>query len=124
VTNAESTQKVTLSSRGGATPYRAITLAATGLIVKATAGTLFSIASHNLNAAVRYLKLYDKATAATETDTPKFTIPLPTGQLQPITFPAGVSFVNGIGIRCVTELADNGTTGATASETIVNLTYK
>ena len=122
--NSESTQKITLSGRGGATPYRAITLAATGLIVKATAGTLFSIAAHNLNAAVRYLKIYDKATAATEADTPKFTIPLPTGALQPITFPAGVAFANGIGIRCVTELADNGATGASASETIVNLTYK
>ena len=123
--NAETTYKMTLASaRGGATPYRAITVGVTGLIVKATPGTLFSIAAHNLNAAVRYLKFYDKATAATEADTPKFTIPLPVGSMPPITFPAGVAFVNGIGIRATTGLADNDTGAPTASETIVNLSYK
>jgi len=125
MTNAESTQKITIASaRGGASNYRSINLLATGLVVKATPGNLYSINAHNLNAAVRYLKVYDKATAATEADTPKFTIALPPGALPPVTFPAGAFFANGICIRATTELADNGTTAPTASETIVNLTYK
>ena len=123
--NAETAQKVTLaSSRGGALPYRSINLLATGLIVKSTPGNLYSINAHNLNATVRYLKIYDKATAATQADTPVMTIPLPAGAMPTITFPAGLSFAAGIGIRATTELADSGTTAPTASETIVNLTYK
>lgn len=122
--NGESVQSIAFASRGGALPYRSLSVQATGLVVKSSPGTLFSINAHNLNAAVRYLKFYDKATAATEADTPKFTFALPIGALAPITFPAGVKFENGIGIRSVTELADAGTTGATANETIVNLTYK
>ena len=123
--NTESTQKITIASaRGGALPYRSINLLATGLVVKATPGNLYSIAAHNLNATVRYLKIYDKATAATQADTPVMTIPLPSGSMPPVLFPAGLSFAAGICIRATTELADNGTTAPTASETIVNLTYK
>ena len=107
---------------GGALPYSVTSVTATGIVVSSTPNKIFSIHWHNLNAGVRYLKVYDKATAATEADTPKFRFPMASGAGQPITFPKGAMFLNGISIRAVTELADNGTTGATASETIVNMT--
>ena len=109
------------SEVGGALPYSVTSVTATGIVVSAVPQKIFSIHAHNLNAAIRYLKVYDKATAATEEDTPKLRIPMPTGSGPPLTFPKGVMFLNGISIRAVTELADNGTTGATASETIVNM---
>lgn len=123
---SESNQKVSISasSKYGASAYRSINLLATGLVVKASAATLYSIDAHNLNAAVRYLKVYNKTTAASEADTPVFTIPLPSGALPPMQFPAGVEFSAGISIRATTELADNGTTAPTASQTIVNISYK
>ncbi len=109
---------------GGAKAYRSINLLATGLVVKASKANLYSVSAHNINAAVRYLKIYDKATAATASDTPALTIPMPaTGQIN-LTFPLGISFLNGISIRATTELADNGTTAPSASETIVNLSYQ
>lgn len=115
---------LTASTSGGAKPWRTISLLATAEMVKASAGHLYSIQAHNLNAAVRYLKIYDKATAATGADTPKFTIALPTGALPPIVFPLGAEFLLGISVRGSVELADNGATSPTASETIVNLTYR
>ena len=121
----ESTQKVAIA--GGVSAYRTINLLATGLVVKASPGNLYSINANNLNAAVRYLKIYNKATAATEADTPVFTIAITgstVGVGTQLNFPAGVFFSAGISIRATTELADNGTTAPTASQTIVNLTYK
>ena len=110
------------SEVGGALPYSVTSVTATGIVVSSTPNKIFSIHAHNLNAAIRYLKVYDKATAADETDVPKLRIPMPTGSGPSLTFPKGVTFFNGISMRAVTELADNGTTGATASQTIVNMT--
>lgn len=108
---------------GGARPYRSLSVLATGLIVKASKGTLYSIDAININATVRYLKIYDKATAATEADTPKMTVQLLQGS-RFLSFPMGLRFDNGICIRATTELADAGTTAPSANETIVNLSYQ
>lgn len=123
MTNAETSQKVHNANQR-TVPYRSIDLGVTGLVVKATPGNLYSVNAHNLNATVRYLKIYDKATAATQADTPKLTIPLPAGSLPPMYFSNGMYFANGISIRATTGLADNDTGAPTASETIVNLSYK
>jgi hypothetical protein len=109
--------------KGGASSYRSIDLGVTGLIAKATPGKLISIHAHNVNAATRFLKIYNKATAPTEADTPKLTIPLPTGNSTFFLGDSGVDFTAGISVRATTGLADNDTGAPTASQTIVNLTY-
>jgi hypothetical protein len=113
-------------------PVRAFTRVSTAdtnaAVIKASGGRVHVIIASNVNAAVRYLKLYDKATAPTVgTDTPAWTIPLPgaaTGTGIPVTIPAGgLDFVNGIAMALTTEATVAGTTGVSASETVVNIGY-
>jgi hypothetical protein len=99
---------------------------ANATLVKAGATFLHSIDFTNINAAVRYLKLYNKATAPAETDTPKLRIALPggaTGGNRSIAFPKPVKFTLGLGFRLVTGIADNDNTAVAANEQIVNLSY-
>ena len=120
---AQKTYNVAVN-KGGASIYRSLSVIATGAVIKATPGQIYSIHAINVNAAVRYLKIYNKATAPTEADTPLLTIHLPAADSRELLFPIGIEFLAGISIRATTELADNGTTAPTASETIVNITYK
>ncbi len=99
-------------------------------VVKAGPARLHGIQAFNINAAAAYLKLYDKASAPDENDTPKKVILIPgatTGGVANITFHPyddGASFLTGLAYRVVTVIADNGTTAPTASQVIVNLDYK
>lgn len=106
--------------------HRSLSVTATGIVIKASPGTIYEFHVSNINAiTIRYLKIYNKATAPTETDTPIRTIALPTGGV-PVLFnysDHGLEFTAGISIRCVNEQADSGTTGATANEVIFHCTY-
>lgn len=100
------------------------------VVVKASKGVLHGLQCFNKNATTpAYLKIYDKATAPAETDTPKIRIAIPAlassliGQTS-MSWPRGVVFETGIAIRIVTDIADNGTTAIAASEVIVNLQYQ
>lgn len=112
------------TTTGGATPYRLISAATTNAtVVKASAGQVYSLSLQNINAAIRYLKLYNKATTPDETDVPVATISIPATGLRDISWPTGLAFSAGIAFRLVTELADNGTTAVAAAEQIVNMGY-
>lgn len=96
-------------------------------VIKAKAGRVHAIYAHNLNAAVRYLKLYDKATTPAETDTPVVVLPIP-GNAAGAGFVLDLSdieipFDNGIGMRLTTGLADNNTGAVAANEQVINLFY-
>ncbi len=74
----------------------------------------------NLNAAVRYLKVYDKADASAA-DTPKLRFALPpNGTPFTLELGAGIKFPTACSFRVVTEQADGGTTSPGANETVVN----
>lgn len=110
----------------GATQYSAILAAAANqdsTVVKASAGNVYSITVHNENAAVRYLKLYDKATGPTSADTPIRRIPLRPDTLYHFTFDTPIKFTAGISFRVTTGLADSDTGAATTQETVVNIDY-
>lgn len=94
-------------------------------IVKATEGRLYKIRGLNAAAAVRYIKLYDKATAPAETDTPKLTLAIAASGVFDIDFGLiGVSFENGIGYRLTTGAADNDTGALTAADILgLNVLY-
>lgn len=118
------------STSGGATAFKRVSTADTNAaVIKGSAGQLCLASASNVNAAVRYLKLYNKATAPTVgTDVPVFTIAIPgatTGGLSPTFQPAVcVEFATGISMALTTEATDAGSTGVAASEIVVNVGYK
>ena len=112
----------------GTTPYKLISLATTNAsVVKSSGGNLYSIVAIGLTSTVRYLKLYNKATAPNVgTDIPVMTIPIPAntqGAGIAIPFTIGVNFPLGISLAITGTAADNGTTAIGAGDVIINLTY-
>ncbi len=112
------------TTSGGSSIYRNIDLGSTGQVVKASAGQLYGYYIYNNATSVRYLKIYDKATAATNSDTPVMTYPIPAGSAANVAFPNGVAFASGISVRAVTGVADNDTGAPTTNDVVVNLNYK
>jgi hypothetical protein len=97
------------------------------LVVKSSPGSLNSIIAIGLSSTVRYLKLYNKATAPiVGTDIPLMTIPVPAntqGAGISIPFSIGVNFENGISIAITSGSSDDNTTAVAAGDVIINLTY-
>lgn len=84
---------------------------------------LRTIVGQNAKATGVYLKLYDKATAPTQADTPEMTFYLPpsTG----FTFDLDHAFENGLGYRLTTDNADAGTTALAAGDVLgLNIAYR
>lgn len=111
------------------TKYRNLDVDETGAVVIATPARISTLIVSNVSATTPvFLKVYDKATAATASDTPEFTIPVPPADEAPSTvvvpFALGreAPFSNGISIRAVTGVADNDNTGAATNTCIVNMT--
>lgn len=96
----------------------------TGVNIKAAAGQVYGWYLYNNAAAIRIVKLYDKATAPTVgTDTPTQTIVLPANGGANLFSDVGFQFLNGIGIGVSTGIADNDTTAPSANDVVVNLFY-
>lgn len=103
------------------TGFRLISAASTNATsLKASAGTLFTLYAVNLNAAVRYVKFYNKASAPTVgTDTPVATFPIPgstTGAGFAIDLGPGFDFSTGIAYATTTGAADSDTAAVAANE--------
>jgi len=117
------------ATTGGATAYKLVSAATTNATsVKGSAGTLYMVTASNVNAAVRYLKIYNKATAPTVgTDVPVFTFAIPgntAGAGTNIPLPAmGVALGTGIAIATTTEATDAGSTAVAVSEIVINMAY-
>ena len=114
---------------GGVSISRLISASGTNATVaKASAGQVYGWSFYNTNAAARYIKLYNKATAPTVgTDTPVLTLLVPgnaAGAGNNFEMTAGIPFATGIGFGTTTGMADSDTGAVGASEVIVNLFYK
>lgn len=106
--------------------FRLISAATTNAtVVKAGPGSITLIVASNLNAAVRYLKLYDKATAPTVgTDVPFMVISLPLGGVPVvIALNSGIQFATGISIALTTGITDADTTAVAVSEQAVSIQW-
>ncbi len=78
-----------------------------------------------MNAAVRFVKIYNKAAAPTVgTDTPLLTLAIPGTGAANVAFPNGLSFSTGIALAITAAATDGDTTVVAANEIIVNLFYK
>lgn len=110
---------------GGATPYRLISAASTNATsVKASAGQIYSIAAMNTNAAVRYLKLYNLASAPTVgTSTPVQVYALPPSGGVTLSLPVGMAFSTGIALATTTGAADTDTGAVALNEIVVSLSF-
>jgi hypothetical protein len=110
---------------GGATTFKRVATADTNAaVIKGSAGKVYSVVANNQNAAVRYLKLYNKATApSVGTDTPVLTLALQIASTQSFHWPKGLDFPTGIGMALTTEATDAGSTGVSADEHVVNVAY-
>lgn len=112
-----------LNGTGPLKTYRNLDVQVTGSIVKANAGAIFDLSVSNSNAAARYLKVYDKATAPTASDTPIRTYYLPPLSLTPVPVSDGIKFDFGISLRASTGVADADTGAPTANDVVVNIGY-
>ena len=115
-------------AQDGWTPHRLVSAATTNATsVKGSAGEIGFIYAVNLNAAVRFLKLYNKATAPTVgTDTPAATLPIPaspTGAGFTLPIPQGCTFSTGIAYATTTGAADSDTAAVAANEIFVFMGY-
>lgn len=86
--------------------------------VKATAGSVSDIVVANVNAAIRYLKLYDLGRAPLPaSDTPAITLALAANGLQTVYAPENPpKFSNGISYVIVTGKADTDNTSVAADD--------
>jgi hypothetical protein len=92
--------------------------------VKASAGKVYSIIVNNQNAAVRYLKLYNQATAPdVSTDVPVMTIAVQATSTVVIEQPNGFDFTTGIAIAMVTGVGDTNAAEISANESVINIGY-
>ena len=117
------------ASSSAATPYKLISAATTNATsVKASGGNLFFVSVSNINAAARYLKLYNKTSAPNVgTDVPILTFLIPgntagAGSNLGIP-PQGLRFNTGIAFALTTGVSDTDAVAVAANEIIVNLGY-
>lgn len=100
----------------------------TGTNPKGSAGQVFGGIITNVNAAVRFVKLYNKATApVVASDTPVITLQIPgntAGAGMVFGFTSGLAFSTGIGLVISTGVGDTDSGAPAANEVIVNLFYK
>jgi len=130
VTNAGTfAVQTSATSTGGYTPGKLVSAATTNAtVIKASAGTLGHISASNVNAAARYLKFYNKATAPTVgTDVPVLTYIIPgntagAGTNIPLP-PQGINFSTGIAFATTTEATDAGSTAVAVSEIVINYAF-
>lgn len=87
-------------------------------------GFVHTVTGYNAAAGVRYIKLYDKASAPTVgTDTPVITLALPASAVFSYDL-GGFRFATGIAYGMVTGAADNSTAALTAADVLgLNVTY-
>jgi hypothetical protein len=114
---------------GGLLIHRRISDASTNAqSVKASAGQVYVIDATNTNAAPRYLKLYNLATAPTVgTSTPVMTLMIPgntAGAGRILSDAHGFAFGTGIASAITTGAADSDTGAVAANEVIFHLGYK
>lgn len=106
---------------GGCSIYRNLDAQTTGAMVKAAPGQLYGWQIKNAAAAVRFVKIYNKATAPTGADTPLLTIGLAAGGDSVLFLPQGARFSAGISIRGTQLVADADATAPAANDIVVNL---
>ena len=114
------------ATTGGLSRYRLLSAATTNInVVKASAGQVYTVHAYNTSAAVKFLKFYNKATAAVlATDVPVETYPLqPTTMTRINITPFGSAFALGIGVAITGLVADTDVTVLALNDVVLNVHY-
>src|SRR6266702_1767529 len=114
-------------STGGSSSFHVIAAASNNATsIKATAGVVYGYEIFNASAAIRYVKLYNKATApapATDNALLRRVIGIPAGGRVNATMPNGLAFSAGIGIAAVTGISDTDNTSVAANDLSIDIDY-
>ena len=108
-------------------PYSQLNVNATGAVPVARQAFLGGLLLSNSHSAVVYVKVYNKATAATNADTPILRVMVPVGgTVSPGSLipDGGLQFRSGVSIRATTGVADNDNTSPPSNTVIANLFYR
>jgi len=107
-------KKPVASATYSASPFGTF-LTSVAIAVKGSAGNLMSVYVSNINAAVRYLQIHNKATAPANPDVPIWSFPIPAGSATvPGTLELGEDFFGSCGKNLATGIAVGiSTTAAT-----------
>ncbi len=111
---------------GYSVPGKLISSATTNATsVRNAACNLGLLMAYNLSAAVKYLKIYNKASAPTVgTDTPIHTIPIPANGMVNFPIPAaGLRLSTGLALAITGGVADADATAVAANDVVVNWGY-
>lgn len=113
-------------SLGALSRFRSLVVGNTAVVIKASAGRIYTWRVTNLTASIIYIKIYNEAAATVDpaTDLPIMTLPVPPGVGSFIfdELSKGEYCSAAISIRCVTESGDTGTT-APATTPIIEIGY-
>ncbi len=112
------------ATAGGLLNHRNLNTGITGDLIKGSAGQVFGWYVYNNATAVRFLKIYNKATAPLSTDTPVMTIPIPREAGANVEFTNGIAFALGIGVRATVLVADADATAPAANDVVINILFK
>ena len=117
------------AAAGGASNYTTLsTTAVLAAEIKGSAGKVFSLECFNINAAARFVRLYNQTGTPSSTDTANVVwqgvVPgATTGGGFVASWPMGRQFSTGIGIRASAGIAHNDTAALTANELTFNVSY-
>lgn len=106
------------SVKGGATPQKTAALGNTGTVGVAKPCRLSMLVLSNEHTAAQWVKVYNKASAPSASDTPLMMVLVPAGSSFPVPIPPqGLQFSAGLSFRGTgpTGVADNATTATTAT---------
>lgn len=107
--------------------HRKLSLATTNLTsVVAGRTRLHTLCLQGTTAAIKYVKIYDKATAPVlATDVPKLTLVVPaSGQMINPEFGFGIPFDNGIAYAITGAVGDTDATAVAANDVVMNMGYR
>lgn len=115
------------ATSGGATPYHLASAATNNATsIKTSAGQIYGLTLSNSNAAARYVKLYNKASApapATDTALLKKTILVPPGACIVLNSAVGIVFSTGIAFATTVSLTDNDNTSVGANDLSIDIDW-
>lgn len=110
---------------GGCSSYRIATTATTNAVnVKASPGQFYGGYLYNRNASERYLKVYNKASAPTSSDTPMATIVIPPTNGAVIDHSMAMALSLGLGCRVTGGISDGDDTAVLANDVHGYILYK
>ncbi len=122
VSGTVSTNEIASTNSGG-TPYLNLDLNNTGVSIKGSKTFVGALNAFNTTGATIYLKVYNKATAATSADIPIQVYGIAAGQPAPIDIGKGLSLSLGFSVRCVTGVANADTTSPAVNGCVFSAVY-